>query len=89
MGELNNLYSIAMKKCDKVLDKMDFLSQKAQELLEMSDWKQFVRDIYDNNTGVIDQASDEMLQEWSNGIHYNSGMFAGELDKIIIDGIPS
>lgn len=26
MGELNNLYSTAMKKCDKVLDNMDVLS---------------------------------------------------------------
>ena len=55
----------------------------------MSDWKQFVRDIYANNTEFIDNASDEMLREWSNGIPFNSGMFAGELDRIIIDGIPS
>ena len=89
MGDVSTLFSTTLKKCDKVMEKMDVLALKAQELLKMSDWKQFVREIYDNNTGFIDNASDEMLQEWSNGKHFNSGMFAGELDRIIIDKIPS
>ena len=64
------------------------VSTKAQELLKMTDWKDFARNIYEENTKFIDNASDEMLREWANGVHFNSGMFAGELDRIILDGIP-
>ena len=55
----------------------------------MTDWKDFARKIYDENTKFIDTASEEMLREWANGVHFNSGMFAGELDRIILDGIPA
>ena len=68
---------------------MDMVSTKAQELLKMTDWKDFARRIYEENTKFIDTASDEMLREWANGVHFNSGMFAGELDRIILDGIPA
>ena len=68
---------------------MDVVSTKAQELLKMTDWKDFARKIYEENTKFIDTASDEMLREWANGVHFNSGMFAGELDRIILDGIPA
>ena len=27
-----------------------------------------------------------MLREWKNGIPFNSGMFAGVLDRVILDG---
>ena len=71
------------------MEKMDMVSTKAQELLKMTDWKDFARKIYEENTKFIDTASDEMLREWANGVHFNSGMFAGELDRIILDGIPA
>ena len=42
-----------------------------------------------NNQEFIDSANDEMLNEWSNGIPFNSGMFAGVLDRVILEGIPA
>ena len=46
-------------------------------------------EIYEDNTEFIDSANDEMLREWTNGVPFNSGMFAGVLDRIILDGVPS
>ena len=50
MSNLGNLFSSAMSECDKVMDKMDMVSTKAQELLKMTDWKDFARKIYEENT---------------------------------------
>ena len=55
----------------------------------MADWKQWALRLYEENTEFIDNASEQMLQEWSSGDVFNSGMFAGELDRIILDNIPS
>jgi hypothetical protein len=89
MGRLNSLFNAAMKNCDKVMKKMDVVSKQADEMLKISDWKKLAMEIYEDNTEFIDSANDEMLREWTNGVPFNSGMFAGVLDRIILDGVPS
>ena len=86
MSRLGTLYTLALANCEKVTTKLDDVSLKAQEMVKATDWQSVAQQIYDSNKEFVDNASEEMLREWKNGIPFNSGMFAGVLDRVILDG---
>lgn len=52
------------------------------------DWKDVAQKIYTDNKDVIDRDVDLELREWKQGVWFNSGMFAGNVEKIFLDARP-
>ena len=44
--------------------------------------------IYTNHADVIDRDNELVIREWSQGVFFNSGMFTGQIEKIILDNAP-
>lgn len=52
------------------------------------DWADLAQKIYTDNKDVIDRNVDLELREWTQGVYFNSGMFAGQVEKVFLDARP-
>ena len=56
---------------------MGDVSKKFEDMQAQSDWDKVSKKIYQANKAVIDRDVDFELKTWSEGVWFNSGMFAG------------
>ena len=66
-----------MSGCGDIAEKMGKISQKFDKITQSSDWDEVSKKIYLANKDVIDRDVSLELREWTNGVFFNSGMFAG------------
>ena len=57
-------------------------------MLTRADWPQLSKQIYEANKTIVDRDIDLEFREWTQGVFFNSGMFAGEIQKIFLDNMP-
>lgn len=82
------LYKTALSTCTDVTGKMQDVMEKAEALVSRDDWAQLAKQIYDDNKTLIDRDVDLELREWQQGVFFNSGMFAGYIEKVFLDARP-
>lgn len=58
-------------------------------MVARDDWADVAKKIYDDNKDVIDRDVGLELREWTSGVFFNSGMFAGQVEKIFLDNVPA
>lgn len=68
---------------------MKTIADKADALVKRKDWDDIAKKIYDDNKTMIDRDVDLELREWKQGVFFNSGMFAGYVEKTFIDNAPA
>ena len=85
MKESKALWDTAMAGCGEIAKKMGEISDKFDEIQKRSDWDTFSKKIYETNKDVIDRDVSLELKQWEEGIFFNSGMFAGQIEKFFLD----
>ena len=88
MKDTKALYDTALSACSDVGTEMKNIGDKADALVKRSDWKQLAEKIYNDNKDVIDRDIDLELREWKQGVFFNSGMFAGQIEQIFLKDAP-
>merc|ERR1719237_1313210 len=88
MKDTKTLYDTALSACSDVGTEMKKIGDKADALVKRSDWKQLAEKIYNDNKDVIDRDVDLELREWKQGVFFNSGMFAGQIEGIFLKDAP-
>ena len=63
-------------------------AQKFDDLTKIADWSKVAAQIYQANKAVVDPDIKNELLEWEEGVFFNSGMFAGQMEKIFLDAVP-
>ena len=88
IADTKPLYKKALADCGKVAEHMGEWAQKLDDLAKIADWDKVSMQIYKANKNIIDGEIKDELLEWSEGVFFDSGMFAGRLGKIFIDNAP-
>ena len=88
MKESKQLWDTAMSGCGDIAEKMGKISQKFDKITQSSDWDEVSKKIYLANKDVIDRDVSLELREWTNGVFFNSGMFAGQIEKFFLEAEP-
>ena len=68
---------------------MGEIAKRFDDIQARSDWAQLSKDIYQANKDVIDRDVSLELSQWSEGVFFNSGMFAGQVGKVFLDNAPA
>ena len=89
MKDTKPLYETALKGCDaEITGAMKKIADQADALIGRKDWDKIAKEIYDDNKVMIDRDVDLELREWKQGVFFNSGMFAGNVEEIFIKNAP-
>ena len=88
MKDSKKLWDTAMAGCGQIAVAMGDVSKKFEDMQAQSDWDKVSKEIYQANKAVIDRDVDFELKTWSEGVWFNSGMFAGQIEKIFLDQMP-
>jgi len=89
MKDTKPLYETALKGCDaEITGAMKKIADQADALIGRKDWDKLAKKIYDDNKVMIDRDVDLELREWKQGVFFNSGMFAGNVEEIFIKNAP-
>ena len=87
MAHARPLWKKSLKNCSALDDHMfGKWAERIDEMMERSDWQQFAEKVYKENKAVIDRDVKLEMREWEQGVFFNSGMFAGQIQKIFYDG---
>ena len=89
ISETKPLYKKALSGCGRLADHMSEWAQKTDDLMKIADWQKIAMKIYEDNKVVIDRDVKDELLEWEEGVFFNSGMFAGQIEKIFLDNVPA
>ena len=88
MKESKTLWDTAMAGCGKVAEKMGEIAKEFDDIQKRSDWDKVSKKIYEANKDVIDRDVSLELKQWEEGVFFNSGMFAGQIEKFFLDVKP-
>ena len=77
-----------MAGCGGIAEELREISEKFDEIQQRSDWDQISEKIYESNKDVIDRDVRWELEGWEEGAFFNSGNFAGQIEKIFLDNVP-
>ena len=86
MQDAGDKYSKALSKCGKdVTEPAEAWGKKMDELTHRIGWTEMEQKIYSDNKDAID-ADVKLEFEWyDKSVFFNSGMYAGRIDKIFLD----
>lgn len=89
MADASDLYSSALHECStKVTDPMTAWKQKVDDLGKIKDWDKVSAQIYKDHKDEVDLDIKDEFVWWDKSVQFNSGMFAGRMQKIFIDNAP-
>ena len=77
MKDSKLLWDTAMANCGETAVAMGKISREFDEIQARSDWDKVSKEIYMANKDVIDRDIGLELSQWTDGVFFNSGMFAG------------
>ena len=88
MKESKALWETAMAGCGEIAKEMGVIAAEFDGIQLRSDWDQISKKIYETNKDVINRDVSLELKEWEEGVFFNSGMFAGQIEKFFLDFKP-
>ena len=88
MKETKTLYETAMAGCGQIAEVIRGIAKKFDDIQARQDWDKLSKEIYQANQDVIDRDVNLEFSQWSEGVFFNSGMFAGQIEKIFLDAVP-
>ena len=88
MKETKALYKTAMAGCGQIAEAMGVMAKRLDDMEARQDWDKLSQEIYQANKDVIDRDNNLVFSQWSDGVFFNSGMFAGQIEKIFLDATP-
>jgi len=82
-------YDDAFGGCEKaVTDALSQWGDKLKNMKSRDDYSDVSEQIYNAHKDEIDLNVSLMFKTWDEGVFYNAGMFAGRIDKIMLDNLP-
>ena len=58
---------------------------KIDDMTSRSDWEEFANRVYLDNKRELERDTDLEMREWKKGHFFNSGLFAGQIQKVFFD----
>ena len=83
------LYQPALAKCDQFDAEYKTVRDKAEALVQSSDWPQIAAKIYMAHKDEIAKDSELEHSSWQQGKFFDSGMYTGSIEKIFLDNAPA
>ena len=83
-------YPATLAECGSdITGAWDEWTKKMGDLVSISDWNNIEDQIYEANKTQVDANTSYQFKTWTEGVFYNSGMFAGRNDKIFLENAPA
>jgi len=83
-------YDAAFANCDSsVTDALSQWADKVKEMKSADNWDDVSEQIYTDNKAKVDADSGYMFNSWDRGVFFDSGLFAGRIDKLFLDNVPA
>ena len=83
------LYPTAFASCDTtVTDPLEEWQKKMDDLFARPDYETVEKTIYDDNKEKMDENWGYMNNSWDRGVFFDSGLFAGRNDYILLTNAP-
>ena len=80
------MYPHALTDCgNDITEHLAYFSKRMDDMVHMPHWEKQEEKIYAEYKAVIDQNTEYEFKTWKERVYFNSGMFAGETDKIFLD----
>ena len=77
-----------MAGCGQIAEAMGVIAKRLDDMKASKDWPNLSQEIYEANKDVIVRDNNLVFSQWTDGVFFNSGMFAGQLQKIFLDEVP-
>ena len=88
-ADASDRFPTAFADCPATVnDPLNDWGNQIEELSERKDWVKIETKIYKDNKAEIDQNTAFEFKTWKEGVYFNTGMFAGRTDKIMLDNAP-
>jgi len=79
----------ALASCKKeATDALDAWGKKVKDMQAMKDWDKIAAKIYQDNKKEMEADVRLEFTWWDKGAQFNSGMYAGRVDKVFLDNAP-
>ena len=60
-------------------------AEKIDDMTSRPDWEKFAIRVYFEHKRELERDTDLKLREWKQGQYFNSGLFAGQIQKVFLD----
>jgi len=83
-------YSDAFGSCgDSINNDLEAWGQKVKDMKSADNWDTVSQQIYTDNKAKVDADVGYMNNSWDRGVFYDAGLFAGRIDRLFLDNVPS